>query len=549
MNSRNPVLLGQKISFETNVEDLRRTAIDEARASLDDILAAENLVEKCSFQGTVARLIEIAQAFCCPKHRGTIEMKDFAHSWIAFEYMDKFLESRHWEWDHSQWRCLASDHQEIGGNLKKPDRPERDMVYRSLTQLVVYTAFSDESNDLDDEFLQKAIENLVEKWTCAEHKRNSDIVKAIQMDLEKDIRGATLRSSIHSDGSTTEFQASSNPSLASVSTTFMSVLSPPNSVTSTEDSENSSSDSLRRQSAPTELPSSYSEPKTPERPLPVRSTASDSQASSESSTMNSLIGRTSRLEVSPSPASRTTIEFNKFHDRKKEPQSIFNEVMHIIRQPAKPHKSQNLYEDGWIYILQIPEYKEYVKIGRTTQRMEDRKKQINGCTRGLVIEEIGCKDNTLVSYHERLEAIIFADLYNERCHFHCPCKRRSSRASSPGTRRTKTDSHENDGLTKHGEWFKIDAQEAVRRVQKWRNWMRQTPYEEPDSEYEGELKDDWKRRVNCCEREPGLPDDPAARWQMFMTPFYMTSGTNRRKDRSRSRGVSVEPTLVNEGDR
>ena len=364
-------------------------------------------------------------------------------------------------------------------------------------------------------------------------------MEAIQTNLKKDIRGATLKSSIHSDGSTPDFQASSNPGSASVSTRFTSYLSPPNSVTST-DSGHSNSDSLRRQSAPTELTLSNSGPQTPARPLPVRSIASDPQASPESSTINSLTDRTGRLEISPSPASRTTIQFNKFHDSKTEPQTILNEVMHIIRQPAKA-KNRNLYQDGWIYILQIPEYKEYVKIGRTTQRIQDRKKQINGCTRGLVIEEIGCEENTSVFYHERLEAIIFADLYNERCHFHCPCKRSSSRSSSPNARGIKTDSHQNDGLTKHGEWFKIDAQEAVRRVQEWRKWMRQKPYEKPGSEYEGELKDHWKGRVDYCENEAGLPDDPTARWQMFMTPFFMTSGANRRKDRSRSRGVSEEP--------
>lgn len=178
-----------------------------------------------------------------------------------------------------------------------------------------------------------------------------------------------------------------------------------------------------------------------------------------------VIDRTSSLEVSPSPALRATIEFNKFNDTIMEPQSVFNNVMSLIQKPAKTERSKNLYEDGWIYILQIPEYNEYVKIGRTTQRMKDRKKQIENCTRGLVIEEIGCEENTSVFYHERLEKIIFADLYNERCHFHCPCKRSSPRAGSPRIKGSKIDSHENDGLSKHSEWFKIDAQEAVRRVQ------------------------------------------------------------------------------------
>ena len=57
--------------------------------------------------------------------------------------------------------------------------------------------------------------------------------------------------------------------------------------------------------------------------------------------------------------------------------------------------------------------------------------------------------------------------------------------------------------------------------------MRQEPYEKPGSDCQGELKDDWARRVDYCQKEARLPDDPTARWQMFMTPFYMTSGANR----------------------
>ena len=437
------------------------------------------------------------------------------------------------------------------------------MAYRSLTQLVVYTAFSEESDNLDDEFLKKAIANLVKKWTCAEHRKISDTVKTIQTNLEKDIRNFTLGSvSVNSAGSTPSSRDLSSPGSASVSTRFKSSFSfwsPPDSVRSTQDSGNSDGDHLRRQSAPVELPLFHSGPTTPIRPPTIRSTASESQAFTESSSVDTMIDPMSSLQVSPSPAPRTTpkttIEFNKYNKSNQEPQTVFNNVMHLIQTSAKTGTG-NLYEDGWIYVLQIPEYREYVKIGRTTQRTGARMKQINDCLDGVVIEEIGCEENTSVFYHERLEKIIFADLYNERCHFCCPCKSKRSRSRSPRTRSPRAlsprarspnskgpeiDSHENDGMTKHGEWFKIDAQKAVRRVQEWRNWMRQKPYEKPDSVDAGELKYDWARRVDYCLKEPKLPDDPAARYQMFMTPMYMTSGANRRKDRTpRLSGVSDE---------
>ena len=528
-----PYYNGCKIPFDADGEASRETAIIEARTSLKDILRAENLVGKCNFRGGVARLIKISQAFCCPKHREDLEaMQDFAYSWIASESIHCFLDSRRWEWDHSQWQCLASDHQEIGGYLNKLDKTDRDMVYRSLTQLVIYTAFSDESDELDDVFLHRAIANLVKKWTCAEHRRNSEIVKAIQTNLGKDIRTATLRSRLlHSAESTPSFEGSSGPSSASISTTY---LSPPNCGTSTSNSE-----SLRRQSVPTELPSSRSGPATPERPRPVRSTASDSQANPESTSTNSLIDRTSRLEISPSPAPRVTIEFGNFHIKKKKPRTVFNEVLSMVRQPASTKK--NLYQDGWIYVLQIPEYKEYVKIGRTTQRIEIRKRQINKCMHGLVIEEIGCEFDTKVSYHERLEKIIHADLFNERCYFPCPCKKSIPRADSSETEIPTTDGYKNGALRKHGEWFKIDALEAIDFVEQWRSWMRQEPYENPGSDREGELKEDYARRVDYFEKKAEISDDPTTRWNEFMTPLYMTPGANCRKDkRRRSRCVSTE---------
>ncbi|KAL8795021.1 MAG: hypothetical protein Q9195_002469 [Heterodermia aff. obscurata] len=538
-----PYYNGCKVRFDIENEPSQDTAILEARVDLENILSANNLVEKRNLRTIIDRLIKIAQAFCCPKHReGWEKMQDFAYYWLAFESIPCFLESRHWEWDSSQWKCLASDHHENAGYLNKLNKADREMAYRSLTQLVVYTTFSDESNDVGNMFLDHAIVNLVEKWTCAEHRRSSDIVKAIQTNLEKDIRNAALPSeAVHSAGNTPTTLDSSSPRSASVVTrikSFFSFLAPPDTLTSREDSRNSNSGNLRRRSAPIELPSSHSGPKTPDRPPAFRSTASESQASLESSNMSSLTSRTSTLEISPSPAPRQKINFVKSHEKyQKQPQAIFNEVLKIIRQPARTTK--NLFQDGWIYVLQIPEYSEYVKIGRTTQRMEDRRKQINTCLDGVVIEEIGCETNTKVSYHERLEAIIHADLFNERYHFHCPCKNQKRNDS---LRTADCDSHQSDGLTKHGEWFRIDAEEAVQRVEQWRSWMRQEPYGEPGSENEGELKWDFARRVDFFEKKKmEISGEPIRRWLEFVAPLNLSPGPNIRQSRGRRRsGVSLE---------
>ena len=357
---------------------------------------------------------------------------------------------------------------------------------------------------------------------------------------------------MHSIAKKRSSQHPSNPGPASFYTMFdfiFSFLPTATTVIWTHDDEDSDSDSPQRKSTPTALPSSYGVPISPDRPPTIRLTASDYEGATLSSDMNRTMDLTSSrahsLSLSPppppshsspspspsssfsdSPAPWDSIEFNEFNHTKMKSQSVFNHVMNLVRKPAKT--SKNLYQDGWIYILQIPQYRDFVKIGRTTQRMKDRKKQIRGCLHGLEIEEIGCEENTKVFYHERLEKIIFADLFNERYHFYCPCK---SNKGSPERKGSMIDSHENDGLTQHGEWFKIDAQEAVRRVEAWRDWMRQKPYEKPRSDYQGELKDNWQRRVDYCENQARLPNDPTARWQMFMSPMYMTSAANRRGDR------------------
>ena len=91
-----PYFYGCKVPYHTDVEG--KTTIDEARTSLNDILRAENIVEKCHFREGIARLVKIAQAFCCPKHREEKEiMQDFAYYWIAFDSIHCLLESRHWE--------------------------------------------------------------------------------------------------------------------------------------------------------------------------------------------------------------------------------------------------------------------------------------------------------------------------------------------------------------------------------------------------------------------------------------------------------------------
>ena len=153
--------------------------------------------------------------------------------------------------------------------------------------------------------------------------------------------------------------------------------------------------------------------------------------------------------------------------------------------------------DGYIYVLQSPNYPKLVKIGRTRRPIPERIDELAKCRDldTLTVVDTRCYDQ--IHNVARLESLIHDDLANERRCFHCPCK----------------------NGTQHGEWFEMDAQEAADRVERWRDWIRQEPYR-----INGELKENFRRRVWYCENhlddlEKENRDDQ--RWKAFMTPFFM----------------------------
>jgi len=192
-------------------------------------------------------------------------------------------------------------------------------------------------------------------------------------------------------------------------------------------------------------------------------------------------------------------------------ESIAHSILGLAKQPARTKpKNGEPYKCGWIYIFRIPDMPGYVKIGRTTQLITKRKRQISNCKQKLELEVVDKSCYRKISSHERVEKLIHEDLKNERCFFRCPCART----------RDNEDSHGKDGYTDHGEWFKIDEEEASLRVERWRQWMRQEPYDGA-----GDMKSDFRRRVDYCEKHMKNlqeEDDAKERWKTFMTPFCMT---------------------------
>ena len=172
--------------------------------------------------------------------------------------------------------------------------------------------------------------------------------------------------------------------------------------------------------------------------------------------------------------------------------AITTEVFGAMLKGASTWKESKPGEDGRIYVLVESNNTEYVKIGRTTKSPEQRKKQVQRCGK-IVFELVNDQDHTKVTNHERLEAIIHADLWNERHYFYCRCRKKDTKSEAS--------SHCLDTFTKHGEWFKMSKADAMQRVELWREWMRREPYDAY-----GVLKPEWQRRISRCEKNKSFKD-------------------------------------------
>ena len=198
--------------------------------------------------------------------------------------------------------------------------------------------------------------------------------------------------------------------------------------------------------------------------------------------------------------------FGKLSDKELPIQVLSTMLFDKIRKPAATAKQGTPWEDGYIYVLQIPRCPEYVKIGWTRRDPEKRKTELERCGYKLEVKDYE-GSYTKVPFCERVEKIIHLDLRNAQHTFICPCKTKK-----------RGSQHDNDGLTEHGEWFKIDSQTAIDTVMKWRDWMHQNPYD-----VSGNLKLDWRNRISTLARDKTYnsktivdEDKAGRRWETFL---------------------------------
>jgi hypothetical protein len=158
----------------------------------------------------------------------------------------------------------------------------------------------------------------------------------------------------------------------------------------------------------------------------------------------------------------------------KVPARLDAHVIHHIR--LKANKSKEL-GDCYIFkevnIGKNPEpVSQLLKIGFA----EDVRRRIDELEKayGVDLEDVECGDAAIrkgvkmTPYYRKLEKLVHAELYNFRY-------KRPGKTLSPA------------GTT---EWFLVDTQEAIRVLHRWREFLRQDPYDES-----GQLKKEWKARL------------------------------------------------------
>ncbi|KAL8927906.1 MAG: hypothetical protein Q9172_001132 [Xanthocarpia lactea] len=181
-------------------------------------------------------------------------------------------------------------------------------------------------------------------------------------------------------------------------------------------------------------------------------------------------------------------------------ETMFNEVLKRVRKG--PPRQPNDTDDGYIYVFGSIESPNYIKVGRTTQTIKQRGKQVSRCA-GDTLPVKNEYNICRVPQHKWLERTILDTLKSRKCSFTCHLHKRKGC----------------DKLMEHQEWFDADSNEIAEHVERWRQWIWSDPYDE-----NGCLFPQWKRRIDFFETFSSryqyllAESSPCKAWSIFFDP-------------------------------
>jgi len=166
------------------------------------------------------------------------------------------------------------------------------------------------------------------------------------------------------------------------------------------------------------------------------------------------------------------------HPEKKNKNDLKNEILRLIRRQKSKPVAVSTLKHGYVYIFKSDRFPGHVKIGSTIKAPDSRIKKWGTACKFKTIQ-VTDKNDRAFRFCRIIEQIIHAELYNEQKRFYCDsCKmkhRLTVAKREKGTGETELDVRP----TEHGEWFEISETEALKVVNKWRDWMiHQVPYKE-----------------------------------------------------------------------
>ena len=187
--------------------------------------------------------------------------------------------------------------------------------------------------------------------------------------------------------------------------------------------------------------------------------------STDANTENIVVPMGIQTPPAIEPSSRNPdsgLHCHKFHKTALSIEKVAHKVFDVMRENLRKES-----DCGYIYVLSISDRPGLVKIGRTKNPIDKRAMTIKKC---YSFELIAANDDDfcIVPNHTKVEKLVHAELRNRRRKVSCTryCKKPHDVAVESN----------GNGTTQHGEWFEIDVMTAYAVVERWRKWMRSSPY-------------------------------------------------------------------------